>query len=284
MLFGLAVVAVWPVISQGAAPVAPTAAMDEARVAKETALPYRISGKTLGEVVEQLHAITGVRFTLKPGLAAQPVDATLEGKTWTQALREFLTGYNHLAIVNDVGELQRVWITGVEAPRPPLPGGAAARPGPGADAVDLSVHPGEEDDIERPLALWDVADDADTTYHGIPAKAINVDPDVLANLEVGQPLELAIPQEDTSIFAVIEETHSQLNGKIQVWSGPVDGSHETASFTITQGTKTTYVTVATGKNIYEVAIDNESGDGSVVNEVDMTAGKHGDDVVIPPRE
>ena len=94
-------------------------------------------------------------------------------------------------------------------------------------------------------------------------------------------MEIPIPQEDQPYFGVVGETHDQLNGAVQVWSGPIDGSHATASFTLTRGRTSTYVTVATGTSIYEVAIDNVTGVGSVVNEVDLTKGKEQEDTLTP---
>jgi len=79
----------------------------------------------------------------------------------------------------------------------------------------------------------------------------------------------------------VGENHSELNGDIQVWSGPIDGAHETASFTITRGKRSTYVTVATGTSIYEARIDNSTGLGSVVNEVELTKKITKNDYLIP---
>ncbi|MCH9675872.1 MAG: hypothetical protein K0U93_30830 [Gammaproteobacteria bacterium] len=243
-------------------------------------LPFTSENRSLADVVADLTELTGVGFVVSPGIADTTITTSIDGDDWNVALRQFLMGFNHLAIVDGAGKLRRVWITGIETDRPTnadLEAMKVARD----RAKGLAEEPGGEA-FDLPVALWEPGEGSVKTRDGLAAAKIEVDPSVFESLEVGQPLELMIPQEGAPLYAVVDETHDQLNGDVQVWSGPVDGSHETASFTISRGSATTYVTVATGTSVYEISINNETGAGTVVDEIDMTKGKDGNDIVIPP--
>ena len=243
-------------------------------------LPLVAKGRTLEGVLGEITTRTGVRFSVGGGLGGTPVHVTLDGENWNRALLDFLGGYNRMVIVDGRGLLRRVWITGIDA------GGAAAsaagKEEGGWVTVSGPTEPPGKRPFELPVALWRTSPNPETTRGELPAMAIEVDPETFDSLEVGQPVELVIPQEAGSLFAVVEETHDQLNGAVKVFSGPVDGSHDTASFTISRGERSTYVTVATGANIYEVTIDNATGKGTVVDEVEMTRGKDGNDAIMAP--
>ncbi len=245
-------------------------------------LPMEITGRALRDLLDELTQHSGIRFNLTPSLATHSVTTTLSGPSWNDAIKGFLRSYNHLAIVDRDGTLRRVWITGFDAPA-----ASTAQETLTAETHDnagepFATRPDSTSTPELPLALWQPARAHVEARRDLPAEPIEADPQAFENLTVGQPLELAIPQEASPVFGVVSETHDQLGGAVRVWSGPVDGSHDSASFTISRGATTTYITVATGTNIYEVSVDNETGEGSVVNEVDMTRGKTDNDIVLPP--
>ncbi|MCB1743006.1 MAG: hypothetical protein KDK91_21700 [Gammaproteobacteria bacterium] len=246
-------------------------------------LPVQFSDVPLEETLREVHRLSGIRFDITPTLRSSRVDTIFDGSDWDDAVRSFLDRYSHLSVVDENGRLRRVWITGSNAGRTPV---ASRTDGAQTDANVFQSPPGDAvDDMTLPLQLWvrGEADAAPADLHGIPGRPIELDPRVFETLQVGQPLELDIPQLEQPVYAVLGETHTQLNGQVQVWSGPVDGSHPSAAVTITKGEISTYVTVATGDNIYEINIDNNSGKGVVVDEVDMTAGKNGEDAISPPR-
>lgn len=241
----------------------------------------RISGETLRNAMVEVSRRSQVPILLSPNIVDLPVEVDLQGDDWHAVLRAWLRGFDHLAILDRTGRYRKIWITAKKTAVADEPQDRAnVRDGKG------QVDPGAEPDVptEFPVAIWEPLDasvPSELVDTAIPSAPVQMDPALFDNLQVGQPIEIPIPQEEISVFGVVGETHDQLNGEVQVWSGPVDGSHETASFTITRGQITTYVTVATGTRIYEVSLDNATGVGSVVNEVDLTKGKNENDIVIP---
>ncbi len=221
-----------------------------------------------------------VRIVISQDLKDEKIDAEFKSADWRSAIKYLLTGFNHIAIVDRSGDFRKIWIMGRKDSEN-LSGLTSDVTG---RASGVNDHPEPSESIELPIAIWEPLEYGSSSLEGdetIPSAPIQMDPSVFESLQIGQPIEIPIPQEAFPLFGVVGENHSQLNGEVQVWSGPIDGSHETASFTVTRGEITTYVTVATGTSIYEVTLDNATGIGSVVNEKDLTKDVTGQDFVIP---
>ncbi|GEM_PF-1976912 len=235
-------------------------------------------GKPLSDAVTLLSQRSGISIELADELKNQSVRKHIKASTWNQAIKQLLDGYSFLGIIDGDGVYRRVIVTGVA--------------GDGTDPImtaqlssnDSGLRVVSDKIEDRPVSLWQLSDGSKhsvTREEGISSEPIVLLPDAFDKVVLGQPLQLEIPQEEVPLYGIVSDMHTELNGKVTVWSGPLDGSHETASFTITKGSITTYVTVATGGSIYEISVDNDTGEGSVFNEEDLTRGKQGDDVVVP---
>ena len=233
---------------------------------------------TLNEALQLVTRSSGVTFSLHKSLRGRMLNTQISALDWTSATKELLSGFSYLAIVDRSGSFRRVIITGIAGT-----GSASADSrfiGAGVDtANETSTIPLSE----TPILLWRSAFGvADENKSSIPTKYIQVLPNALESIRVGQPLEITIPQEGFPIFGVVAESHMQLNGEITVWSGPIDAFHDTASFTVTRGKILTFITVATGVSVYEFSINNKTGAGTVVNALDLIRDKNPNDTVVPP--
>jgi hypothetical protein len=239
------------------------------------------TGRRLIELAAALGAQGHVPILVSAELADDKIDAKLDMSDWNASIRSLLRGYNHLAIIDRGGRYRKIWITARSEKKIAGDDGFSTT-SRGADSEAGHEEPDPLTDL--PIAIWrpiDVGGPSILNESDIPHESVQMDPGLLESLEVGQPIEIPVPQEEKPYFGVIGDIHDQLNGAVQVLSGPIDGAHETASFTMTRGKVSTYVTVATGSSIYEVALDNATGVGSVVNEVDLTKGKDTQDALIP---
>jgi hypothetical protein len=141
---------------------------------------------------------------------------------------------------------------------------------------------------EETLSLWQTSDDEEVLpgeeglpgYEGLNTTPVQVDLDMLSNLQVGQQLELHIPQANAFYFGQIQESHSELGGKVQAWSGDLNDGEELTGFTITQGKRMTFVVVSAASGTYQIDIDNESGNGVVVDMREFAKFHTPDDAVI----
>ena len=86
------------------------------------------------------------------------------------------------------------------------------------------------------------------------------------NLSEGQKISFLIPQENKSYIGIINESTRAFSDTVKMSAGDIDNGNEFASFSITEGKNTTFVTVATGESIYQVEIDNQSGIGTVMDD------------------
>ncbi len=257
-----------------------------ALAAPESMVELRFEGQRLFDAMAEVARRSGVRIMVAPELVDEKVHAAIRHAQWRGAITKLLKGFDHIAIVDREGRFRKIWITGRKADGDMAAGGAADQASSSGRSPGGKRLSGTEPEgaIELPVAIWQPLEqglEASQDDEGIPWAPVQSDPAFFEAIRVGQPLEILIPQEESPLFAVVGETHSQLNGRIQVWSGPIDGAHETASFTITRGQITTYITVATGMSIYEISVDNATGLGKVVNEVDLTKGTTEKDFVIP---
>jgi hypothetical protein len=237
--------------------------------------------RRLGALLADIRAQSDVRIIAPAALADDEVGIVIDATDWNSTIRTLLKNYNHLAIIDRAGNYRKIWITARDESRR-----AEDSRNPSSLARTHSGRHHDEPDplTELPVAIWQPVEVDDTSVFSesdIPHASVQMDPSFFDSLQVGRPIEIPVPQESEPYFGVVGETHDQLSGAVQVWSGPIDGAHESASFTMTRGRISTYVTIATGSSIYEAVVDNATGVGSVVNEVDMTKGKDEHDALIP---
>ncbi len=106
----------------------------------------------------------------------------------------------------------------------------------------------------------------------------------LMNLSEGQQVALVIPQENKSFIGVIAESTRAYGGEITISSGTIENGDENASFSITEGKNTTFITVATGESIYQVEINKQTGIGTVLDDRELDQYRQNEDGILPPPE
>ncbi len=100
----------------------------------------------------------------------------------------------------------------------------------------------------------------------------------------GEKVSFLIPQENKSYVGIVNESTRAFGGDVNISSGDIENGDEHASFSITEGENTTFITVATGESIYQVEIDNQSGVGVVLDDRELNQYRHKEDGIIPPPE
>ncbi len=103
-------------------------------------------------------------------------------------------------------------------------------------------------------------------------------------LSEGQQVALLIPQENRTYTGIIEESTRAYGDEITISSGAIKNGDENASFSITEGENTTFITVATGESIYQVEINNRTGVGVVLNDRELNQYRQNEDGILPPPE
>ena len=141
-------------------------------------------------------------------------------------------------------------------------------------------------DLGKSIPLWekDVSGNftEDTTIEH--EERIKTDPEIIANLQVGQVLEFFVPQLGESFQSEVTSTSNQF-GDVKVWKGEIQGEEQDKSnFIMTQGEAMTNVVLSTTEGIYTVYIDNETGRGTVVDEREYTSRMSDTDDAIPYSE
>ena len=104
------------------------------------------------------------------------------------------------------------------------------------------------------------------------------------NLSEGQQVALVIPQENKSFIGIVDESTRAYGGKINISSGSIENGDENASFSITEGENTTFITVATGESIYQVEINKKTGIGTVLDDRELDQYRQNEDGILPPPE
>ena len=139
------------------------------------------------------------------------------------------------------------------------------------------------DHTDESIELWvpKMTDDHvqnETIEHEEP---ITTNPEALANLQVGQVLEFFVPQLGEAFQSEIESTSNQL-GDVKVWKGNIEGEgQEKSNFIMTQGEVMTNVVLATAEGVYTVHIDNETGEGTVVDDREYSSRINDNDDAVP---
>ncbi len=124
---------------------------------------------------------------------------------------------------------------------------------------------------DEPVSLWEQdnvsqqlnSETDDTIEH---EERIKADTEALTKLQVGQVLEFFVPQLGETFQSEIESTSNQL-GDVKVWKGKINGENqEDGNFIITQGKIMTNVILATNEGIYNVHINNENGESTIIDD------------------
>ena len=100
----------------------------------------------------------------------------------------------------------------------------------------------------------------------------------------GEKVSFLIPQENKSFVGIINESTRAFGGDVNISSGDIENGKDHASFSITEGENTTFVTVATGESIYQIEIDNQSGIGVVLDDRELNQYRLKEDGIFPPPE
>ncbi|MCX4026129.1 hypothetical protein H0A36_11385 [Endozoicomonas sp. SM1973] len=148
--------------------------------------------------------------------------------------------------VNDVAALEPAEI--------PLPEPAPALP---------EVDPNEVS------SMWKASEQEQTVdENGIPATHLQVNPQLISSLQLGQTLEFEVPALNQSYQAELTTTHNQLDD-VHVFKGKINNGSENDNVIVTRGEVETYVTVSTSDGVYSVRIDNASGKATMISEDDI---------------
>ena len=98
---------------------------------------------------------------------------------------------------------------------------------------------------------------------------IQTDSEALASLQVGQVVEFFVPQLGESFLSEIDSTSNQW-GDVKVWKGKIQDGEDKSNFIMTQGATMTHVVLATSKGVYTAYIDNETSEGTIVDDREYT--------------
>jgi hypothetical protein len=162
-----------------------------------------------------------------------------------------------------------------------------------ADPYDQAAGTGNQQsmtDEKKPISLWEQDESdlgqgesensaEDTTVEH--EESITTNPEVFENLQVGQVLDFFVPQLGESFQSEVTSTSNQF-GDVKVWKGDVQGEEQDKSnFIMTQGEKMTNVVLSTNEGIYTVNIDNETGQGTVVDNREYSSRMSDVDDAVP---
>ncbi len=116
------------------------------------------------------------------------------------------------------------------------------------------------------IQLWDApASDMIVDIDGIPGVRLQVDPENLRKMRLGQTLVLDIPGSSTIIESELTDTYNDPGG-VQVWQGHINGEVDEAAVIVTRGKTHTHMIIASAHGNYSVVIDNHTGESTFVDE------------------
>jgi hypothetical protein len=146
-----------------------------------------------------------------------------------------------------------------------------------------SSTPETEIPTDEPISLWEKddtpQDETDKTIEH--EERIKTDTEALTKLQVGQVLEFFIPQLGETFQSEIESTSNQL-GDVKVWKGKInEKNQEDGNFIITQGKNMTNVILAPNEGIYNVHINNENGESTIIDDREYSSRISDTDDSIP---
>lgn len=135
--------------------------------------------------------------------------------------------------------------------------------------------PGSEPDKSPParVQLWQTPEaDASVSIDGVPGVRLQVNPEHLQQLRLGQTLVFDIPDSSTVLETELSDTYNDPGG-VQVWQGHIDGDVDEAAVIISRGKSHTHLIIASAQGNYSVVIDNQSGESTFINEGDIHEGQ-----------
>lgn len=150
---------------------------------------------------------------------------------------------------------------------PAAPGNTASTSTPQRLVPAPTSEPGDTPDAR--VQLWQMPEaDASVSIDGIPGVRLQVNPNHLRQLRLGQTLLLDIPGNHSTIEAELTDTYNDPGG-VQVWQGHIDGEVDEAAVIITRGKSHTHLVIASENGNYSVVIDNQSGESTFIDEGDI---------------
>ncbi|WP_163835543.1 biofilm-associated metzincin protease inhibitor BamI [Spartinivicinus ruber] len=126
-----------------------------------------------------------------------------------------------------------------------------------------------EVDPNETTSMWKTSEQEQTVdENGIPTTHLQVNPQLISSLQLGQTLEFEVPALNQSYQAELTTTHNQLDD-VHVFKGKINNGAENDNVIVTRGEVETYVTVSTSEGVYSVRIDNASGKATMISEDDI---------------
>jgi hypothetical protein len=125
---------------------------------------------------------------------------------------------------------------------------------------------------------------SDPLADNIEVASIQAEPSQLARLSEGQSVSFFIPQNQRQYQGVVESHYQQFDGKVSVSKGRLLEGDELSSFMVTRGPDTTVVMVATDDGVYQIEIDNSTGQGTVIDDRALDYFRKHNDSILTPQE
>lgn len=116
------------------------------------------------------------------------------------------------------------------------------------------------------IHLWQTPEaDASVSIDGVPGVRLQVNPEHLRQLHLGQTLVLDLPDSSTPIESALTDTYNDPGG-VEVWQGYIDGEVDEAAVIISRGKTHTHMIIASEQGNYSVVIDNQTGESTLIDE------------------
>lgn len=139
---------------------------------------------------------------------------------------------------------------------------------------------------DGPQTFWTV--DKDEQGNDPEVYSLKVDPQMIANLQVGQTFDFYVPELNQTFQADINVTKNSFNGT-HIFKGEITDGRFGENISIVRGKNLTFVTVATLQGVYSASVDNLTGKTLLQSEASLNKNLHGDDgiavdvtEVVPP--
>lgn len=94
---------------------------------------------------------------------------------------------------------------------------------------------------------------------------LQVNPDHLRQLRLGQTLILDIPDSNVLIESELTDTYNDPGG-VQVWQGHINGEVDEAAVIVSRGKTHTHLIIASEQGNYSVVINNQTGESTFIDE------------------
>ncbi len=122
------------------------------------------------------------------------------------------------------------------------------------------------DPLQKPQKLWSSASpEMVEVESGLMAQKVRLKPDFYQSLKPGSVLEMAIAELKEPVHITLTETRNAYGGR-HVWRGAIENGRPFDRFSMTRGEKLTILSVGTRAGVFTLTVDNETGEGILVNE------------------